>query len=79
MTKTGEPRTEDEQLPFQFVAGGSLAGRRINSSLFGCFFLRCAGSPRIVLAVRGPYSLRLADAPAAFHSEEENETRWQNQ
>src|SRR6266852_495754 len=32
--------------------------------LFGCFFLRCADSALIVLAVRGSYSLRLADAPA---------------
>src|SRR5260370_10787103 len=31
---------------------------------FRCFFLRCADSALIVLAVRGSCSLRLADAPA---------------
>src|SRR5882672_213440 len=32
--------------------------------LFVCFFLRCADSALIVLAVRGSYSLKLADASA---------------
>jgi hypothetical protein len=41
--------------------------------------LRCADTPRIVLAVRGWPVQRLAAAQATFNSEEEKETRWQNQ
>src|SRR6266566_4129129 len=52
---------------FSWVRNGSGEGGRWKPRqfwLFVCFFLRCADSTLIVLAVRGSYSLRLADAPA---------------
>jgi len=52
--------------------GGLLEAASILLILY-VFFLRCADSALIVLAVRGSYSLRLADRACSLKSEEENE------